>query len=102
MPVGLHFVAFDLARSADGQWWVLSDRTQAPSGAGYALENRIVVSPMDQYSAVDGVPTDADVQLVPVGIERDRPGISDWGAKDDYIFVFEDLRGRSCKYSCEF
>ena len=30
----------DLARSPDGQWWVLADRTQAPSGAGYALENR--------------------------------------------------------------
>ncbi len=40
----LHFVAFDLARSADGRWWVLSDRTQAPSGAGYALENRVVAS----------------------------------------------------------
>src|SRR6185295_19058548 len=40
----LHFVAFDLARSADGQWWVLSDRTQAPSGAGYALENRMVTT----------------------------------------------------------
>ena len=40
----LHFMAFDLARSADGRWWVLSDRTQAPSGAGYALENRVVSS----------------------------------------------------------
>ena len=40
----LHFVAFDLGRSADGRWWVLSDRTQAPSGAGYALENRVVSS----------------------------------------------------------
>ena len=40
----LHFVAFDLARAADGRWWVLSDRTQAPSGAGYALENRVVSS----------------------------------------------------------
>jgi uncharacterized circularly permuted ATP-grasp superfamily protein/uncharacterized alpha-E superfamily protein len=38
----LHLLAVDLARSADGTWWVLSDRTQAPSGAGYALENRIV------------------------------------------------------------
>src|ERR1700683_1205126 len=38
----LHLLAVDLARSANGQWWVLSDRTQAPSGAGYALENRIV------------------------------------------------------------
>ena len=36
--------AADLARSPDGRWWVVSDRTQAPSGAGYALENRLVVS----------------------------------------------------------
>jgi uncharacterized circularly permuted ATP-grasp superfamily protein/uncharacterized alpha-E superfamily protein len=40
----LHLLAVDLARSADGQWWVLSDRPQAPSGAGYALENRIVLA----------------------------------------------------------
>lgn len=42
--VHLHLQACDLGRSPDGQWWVLSDRTQAPSGAGYALENRTVVS----------------------------------------------------------
>jgi len=42
--VHLHVVAFDLARGSDGSWWVMSDRTQAPSGAGYALENRIVLS----------------------------------------------------------
>jgi uncharacterized circularly permuted ATP-grasp superfamily protein/uncharacterized alpha-E superfamily protein len=42
--VYLHLHACDLGRSPDGQWWVLSDRTQAPSGAGYALENRTVVS----------------------------------------------------------
>lgn len=36
--------AVDLARGVDGGWWVLSDRTQAPSGVGYALENRIVSS----------------------------------------------------------
>ena len=40
----LHHLAVDLARSPDGQWWVLSDRTQAPSGTGYALENRVVLS----------------------------------------------------------
>ena len=40
----LHMLAIDLARSPDGQWWVLSDRTQAPSGSGYALENRTIVS----------------------------------------------------------
>jgi uncharacterized circularly permuted ATP-grasp superfamily protein/uncharacterized alpha-E superfamily protein len=42
--VYLHSYAADLARSPDGQWWVLADRTQAPSGAGYALENRLVTS----------------------------------------------------------
>jgi uncharacterized circularly permuted ATP-grasp superfamily protein/uncharacterized alpha-E superfamily protein len=40
----LHLHATDLSRSPDGQWWVMSDRTQAPSGAGYTLENRIVLS----------------------------------------------------------
>ena len=40
----LHMYAADLARSPDGQWWVVADRTQAPSGAGYALENRLIIS----------------------------------------------------------
>jgi len=42
--VHLHVYAADLARSPDGGWWVMADRTQAPSGAGYALENRLIVS----------------------------------------------------------
>ncbi|HEY2774770.1 MAG TPA: circularly permuted type 2 ATP-grasp protein [Candidatus Binatia bacterium] len=42
--VFLHFYAADLARSPDGQWWVTSDRTQVPTGAGYALANRMVTS----------------------------------------------------------
>ena len=37
----LHFIAFELGRGPDGRWWVLSDRTDAPSGAGFALENRV-------------------------------------------------------------
>ena len=40
----LHFIAFDIGRGPHGQWWVLGDRTQAPSGAGFALENRIATS----------------------------------------------------------
>ena len=40
----LHFVAFEIGRGPDGRWWVLADRTQAPSGAGYALENRVATS----------------------------------------------------------
>ena len=40
----LHFYAADLSRSSDGRWWVVSDRTQIPTGAGYALANRLVTS----------------------------------------------------------
>jgi uncharacterized circularly permuted ATP-grasp superfamily protein/uncharacterized alpha-E superfamily protein len=40
----LSLYAADVGRGPDGRWWVLSDRTQAPSGAGYALENRLVLS----------------------------------------------------------
>ena len=36
----------DLARSSDGKIWILNDRTQAPSGAGYALENRMAMARM--------------------------------------------------------
>ncbi|BDT71848.1 hypothetical protein os4_13760 [Comamonadaceae bacterium OS-4] len=46
-PVGgvhLHVAAFDLARGPDGNWWVVSQRCQAPSGLGYLLENRLAVS----------------------------------------------------------
>jgi len=44
--VALHFYAVDLARAPDGRWWVLADRTQGPSGAGYALENRAIITPI--------------------------------------------------------
>lgn len=40
----LALYAADLARGPDGQMWVLDNRTQAPSGSGYTLENRIVMS----------------------------------------------------------
>lgn len=36
--------AVDLVRDSHGQFQVIGDRTQVPSGAGYALENRTVVS----------------------------------------------------------
>jgi uncharacterized circularly permuted ATP-grasp superfamily protein/uncharacterized alpha-E superfamily protein len=42
--VYLNLYAADLARSPDGRWWVTSDRTQIPTGAGYALANRLVTS----------------------------------------------------------
>ncbi|SON57841.1 hypothetical protein HDIA_4300 [Hartmannibacter diazotrophicus] len=40
----LRIYAVDVGRGPRGRWWVLSDRTQAPSGAGYALENRLALS----------------------------------------------------------
>ena len=40
----MNMYAADLGRGPDGRWWVLGDRSQAPSGAGYALENRLVMS----------------------------------------------------------
>jgi uncharacterized circularly permuted ATP-grasp superfamily protein/uncharacterized alpha-E superfamily protein len=45
-PGGSHlrFYAVDIGRGADGRWWVLNDRAQAPSGAGYAIENRLALS----------------------------------------------------------
>ena len=46
-PLGgtwLHIAAFDLAHGPDGRWWMMSHRTQAPSGLGYLLENRIAIS----------------------------------------------------------
>ena len=70
-------------RTADGRFEVLSDRTQAPSGAGYSLENRIVIS-----RALPGMFRDCNVErlapffgslretlasLAPAG--RDKPRI---------------------------
>jgi uncharacterized circularly permuted ATP-grasp superfamily protein/uncharacterized alpha-E superfamily protein len=45
-PLGqwLHFYAADLVRGPGGDFRVLADRTQNPSGAGYCLENRIVLN----------------------------------------------------------
>ncbi|MCY4403876.1 MAG: circularly permuted type 2 ATP-grasp protein [Candidatus Poribacteria bacterium] len=40
----LFMYAADLGRDSCGQFWVLSDRSQAPSGAGFALENRTVLA----------------------------------------------------------
>jgi uncharacterized circularly permuted ATP-grasp superfamily protein/uncharacterized alpha-E superfamily protein len=40
----LHIAAFDMTRGPDGKWWVVGQRTQAPSGLGYLLENRLSIS----------------------------------------------------------
>lgn len=40
----LQHYAAELVRGSDGTWRVIADRTQAPAGAGYALQNRRVMS----------------------------------------------------------
>ena len=42
--VHLHTFAADIARSPDGRWWVVADRTQSPSGMGYTLQNRLITA----------------------------------------------------------
>ncbi len=42
----LNLYGCDLARSPNGRWWVIADRTQGPSGAGYAVQNRLIVAPL--------------------------------------------------------
>lgn len=43
-PQPLLLSATDLGRDADGEWRVLADRVQAPSGLGFAMQNRRVIS----------------------------------------------------------
>jgi uncharacterized circularly permuted ATP-grasp superfamily protein/uncharacterized alpha-E superfamily protein len=40
----LYFYATDMARGPDGKMWIINDRTQAPSGLGYAIENRLTMN----------------------------------------------------------
>ena len=44
VPRRLTVYACDLVRGQDGRWQVTAEHTQAPSGTGYALENRIVLA----------------------------------------------------------
>jgi uncharacterized circularly permuted ATP-grasp superfamily protein/uncharacterized alpha-E superfamily protein len=46
----LHIVAFDIARSPSNQWWLVAQRTQAPSGLGYLLENRNIIARLFETS----------------------------------------------------
>lgn len=44
MKMPLTIYAADMARGPDGKIWVVNDRTQAPSGIGYAIENRLTMN----------------------------------------------------------
>lgn len=72
-PHGRHlpFYAADLLRAPDGRFFVLGDRTQAPSGAGYALENRAVVS-----RVLPSIFRDAHAHRLPLFFRRMRAALT--------------------------
>ena len=72
----LHFYAADIGRGPDGRWWVLGDRTQAPSGSGYALENRLVTS-----QAFPGLYRDMNVQRLASFFREFRDGLARSGER---------------------
>lgn len=42
--VFLNTYAVDVARGPNGKWWAIADHTQSPAGAGYSLQNRIILA----------------------------------------------------------
>ena len=51
----MRFYATDISRGPDGKFWVINDRTQSPSGLGYAIENRLTMNSIsnDLYPNVE-------------------------------------------------
>ena len=40
----LNLLSFEIGRGPDNKWWVISDLVEAPSTAGFALENRVAMT----------------------------------------------------------
>jgi uncharacterized circularly permuted ATP-grasp superfamily protein/uncharacterized alpha-E superfamily protein len=74
----LNLYAADIGRGPDGRWWVLNDRTQAPSGAGYALENRLVLS-----RALTNLYTSMNVERVAPFFEAFRDSLRAMSDRDE-------------------
>ncbi len=95
---GPHLVllATDVGRGADGSWRAIADRTQAPSGLGYAMENRRVVARLlpDAYRRADlrrltgffGQVRDAVGDLAPAGVEDPRAVVLTPGRHSETAF----------------
>ncbi len=79
-PGGAHlrFYAVDVGRGADGRWWVLGDRAQAPSGAGYAIENRLALS-----RAMPDIYRTTRVERVAPFFQALQAGLSSFNRQDD-------------------
>jgi uncharacterized circularly permuted ATP-grasp superfamily protein/uncharacterized alpha-E superfamily protein len=74
----LHLYAADLGRGPDGRWWVIGDRTQAPSGAGYALANRLVLS-----RAFPALYRDMNVERLAPFFQDFRSGLASMAKRSD-------------------
>ncbi|MBN2690515.1 MAG: circularly permuted type 2 ATP-grasp protein [Burkholderiaceae bacterium] len=74
--IWLHIAAFDLARGPDGVWRVVNQRVQAPSGLGYLLENRILISRLfpDAFSQLKVQRLAASYRLLMDTLLRLSPG----------------------------
>ncbi|AMY18981.1 MULTISPECIES: circularly permuted type 2 ATP-grasp protein [Nocardiaceae] len=74
-PHRLFFHAVDLVRDAGGEFRVLSDRTQAPSGAGYALADRSILARAvpGEFRAVNPRPVGTYVGAVRVALVEAAP-----------------------------
>lgn len=92
----LPFYSADMARSADGQFWIMADRTQAPSGSGYALENRQAMSralpelfagmPVRRLSTYFDAVYNTLVGIAPRGIENPRIVVLTPGSGNETYF----------------
>jgi uncharacterized circularly permuted ATP-grasp superfamily protein/uncharacterized alpha-E superfamily protein len=74
----LRFYAVDIGRGPDGRWWVLGDRTQSPSGAGYAIENRLALA-----RAMPDIYRAAHVKRVAPFFRAFQAGLSAFNRHDD-------------------
>jgi len=74
----LYLYAADIGRGPDGRWWVLGDRTQAPSGAGYALANRLVLS-----RAFPGLYGDMNIERLAPFFQAFREGLIGMARRSD-------------------
>lgn len=73
----LVWYAADIARGANGGIWALSDRTQAPSGVGYALENRLATA-----RAMPGLFRDCQVHRLSFFFRAIRDSLAELGSKN--------------------
>src|SRR5260221_10818952 len=93
----LPLYAADLARRPDGGFCVLGDRTQAPSGAGYALENRIVLSRI-----LPSIFRDSHVHRLPLFFRRLRAALAALAPRPDdspHIVLLTPVAGNEASFA---